>query len=47
MVKKHRKYCIETVARCAICGRFVSMKYAKKHPKTTVVEKIRIPIRYY
>jgi hypothetical protein len=45
--KKRRQYCIETVARSAITGQFVTMQYARKHPKTTVIEKVRIPIRYY
>lgn len=26
-------------ARSAISGKYVSMKYAKSHPKTTVIEK--------
>lgn len=36
MAKKTRK-----VARNAINGRFVKKSYAKKHPKTTVVETIK------
>ena len=26
-------------ARSAITGRYVTMEYAKKHPKTTVIER--------
>jgi hypothetical protein len=29
-----------TVARSAKTGRFVTQKYAKSHPNTTVVEKV-------
>ena len=36
MAKKTHK-----AARNAINGRFVKMSYAKKHPKTTVVETIK------
>lgn len=36
MAKKTRK-----AARSAITGRFVKKSYAKKHPKTTVVETIK------
>ena len=35
MAKKKRKY------RSAITGRYVTEKYAKKHPKTTVKETDR------
>lgn len=37
--KKERKYYF--VARSSITGRFVSLEYAKKHPKTTEIEKRR------
>lgn len=36
MAKKKHK-----AARSAITGRFVKKSYAKKHPKTTVVETIK------
>ena len=29
-------------ARSAINGQFVPMDYAEKHPKTTVVEKLKV-----
>ena len=32
---------VVTVARNSVDGRFVKQSYAKKHPKTTEVEKIR------
>lgn len=28
-----------TTARSAVSGRFVSLSYAKRHPRTTVVQK--------
>lgn len=33
------------VARSAKTGRFVSMKYAKRHPSTTVVETVIYRLR--
>jgi hypothetical protein len=32
-----------TGARSAITGQFVPIQYAKKHPKTTVIERIPNP----
>jgi len=32
-----------TGSRSAISGRFVTPKYAEKHPKTTVNERIPLP----
>ena len=32
------------VCRSAKTGKFVSKKYAKKHPKTTVTETVKIKI---
>ena len=29
------------VARSAITGQYVTLEYAKKHPKTTVVETVK------
>jgi len=31
------------VGRSSVTGRFVTVDYAKKHPKTTEVEKIQKP----
>jgi hypothetical protein len=31
----------KTVARSSISGRFVRKAYAKKHPRTTEVERVR------
>lgn len=31
------------VGRSSITGRFVKVDYAKKHPKTTEIEKIKKP----
>jgi len=31
------------VGRSAKTGHFVTVKYAKAHPNTTVVEKIKVP----
>ncbi|BDU76400.1 hypothetical protein [Mesoterricola sediminis] len=31
------------VGRSAITGEFVSMKEVQKHPKTTIVQKVKIP----
>ena len=42
MTKKRSKTEFFFIARCAICGRYVSLEYAKKHPKTTIVEKVKI-----
>jgi len=33
-------------ARSAITGRYVTMTYAKSHPKTTVIEKSNLSSRY-
>jgi hypothetical protein len=33
------------VARSAVTGRFVKKSHAKKHPRTTVVERIKRPTR--
>jgi hypothetical protein len=30
------------IARSAKTGQFVTMSYAKKHPNTTVVEKVKV-----
>jgi hypothetical protein len=37
---RKRKPKRKTVARSSVTGRFVSLKYAKRHPKRTVVEKV-------
>ncbi|WP_265092547.1 MULTISPECIES: hypothetical protein [unclassified Acinetobacter] len=29
------------VARSAVTGQYVTLEYAEKHPKTTVVEKVK------
>ena len=31
----------QKVARSAITGQYVTLEYAQKHPKTTVVEKVK------
>lgn len=34
-------------ARSAITGKFVTEKYAESHPKTTVVEKVKVgPVKH-
>jgi hypothetical protein len=33
------------VGRSSVSGRFVPVDYAKKHPKTTEVEKIKRPTK--
>ncbi len=33
------------VGRSSITGRFVTVSYAKKHPKTTEVERIKKPTK--
>jgi hypothetical protein len=33
------------VGRSAKTGHFVAVKYAKAHPNTTVVEKIKVPVK--
>ncbi|MDO6644426.1 hypothetical protein [Acinetobacter guillouiae] len=29
-------------ARSAITGQYVTLEYAKKHPRTTVIEKVKL-----
>ena len=31
----------KTVGRSSVTGKFVTVKYAKKHPRTTEVERIK------
>lgn len=38
-----KKQPAQTVARSAKTGQFVSKLHAKRHPKTTVVEKVKKP----
>jgi hypothetical protein len=37
--KKAKRHVKNQRARSAISGRFVSLTYAKRHPKTTILEK--------
>jgi len=41
---KRRKYRIQIIARSAVTGQFVTVKYAKRFPRKTVIERIRIPV---
>lgn len=40
-----QKYVIKKIARSSEDGRFVTMEEAKKHPKTTEVETVKIPVK--
>lgn len=40
-MKRKRKSARRKVARSAVSGRFVGKAYAKKHPRTTVIEIIK------
>jgi hypothetical protein len=40
MANKSKKIC-RKVGRSSVSGRFVKVKYAKKHPRTTQVETIK------
>jgi len=39
------KSTVRKVYRSAITGRYVSKKYALRHPNTTVEESVRVPRR--
>ena len=34
-----------TLHRSAVTGKFVTEEYARKHPRTTVKEKVKVPPR--
>lgn len=33
----------QTRSRSAVTGQFVTNKYAKRHPRTTVIEQVKAP----
>jgi hypothetical protein len=38
---RHRKFIVYQVARDARTGRFITLRHARRHPRTTVVETVR------
>ena len=44
-IKMMNEYRIQKVSRCAITGQFVSIKEARRRPKTTIIQNIKIPLK--
>lgn len=43
-MKKKSKYKTRYIYRDAVTGAFVTEAYAKRHPRTTVREKLQVPV---
>jgi len=43
MVMAKKKPKVKTIYRSSVTGRFIPKRYAKKHPRTTEKERVRVP----